>query len=120
MEANEQEATMVYKPNFGAQVSCDKCRTRTPVWHPHWSAIVCSNYLCKTVLRKIVITEQELIGLFQYFEENGKWAVYGCAFDMMDQRKITLTRICEIAEEHAQIKPGVVRMRRTDWLKSGR
>lgn len=65
-------------------------------------------------------SEQKLIALFQHFEENGKWTVYAFAFHMMAKRKITLTRICEIAKEHAQIKPGVVRMRRHDWLQMAR
>jgi hypothetical protein len=120
MKPSQQTAHLTYRPNFGARVSCTKCSTSTLVWHPHWSAIVCSGSNCQEVLRKVPLTEQELIGLFQHFEENGKWAVYGCAFDMMEKRKITLTRICEIAEEHAQINPGVVRMRRHDWIQSGR
>jgi hypothetical protein len=44
-----------------------------------------------------------------------KFDAYGLVFDQMDARRITLTKICEIAES-VGLKGSVVRMRRWQFL----
>ena len=50
------------------------------------------------------------------FQNFDKWATYGLVFGLMDQRKITLGQIVEIAGRHG-IKEWVIRMRRRDGLR---
>ena len=43
-----------------------------------------------------------------------KWTYYATVFHQMDRGRITLTRICELADPI--IPPAVMRMRRRDYL----
>jgi len=44
-----------------------------------------------------------------------KFDAYGLVFDQLDARRITLTKICDIANT-VGLNPGVVRMRRHQFL----
>tara|TARA_R110000823_G_scaffold228326_1_gene355661 strand:+ start:47 stop:274 length:228 start_codon:yes stop_codon:yes gene_type:complete len=44
-----------------------------------------------------------------------KFDAYGLVFDQLDARRITLTKICDIAKT-VGLKPNVIRMRRWQFL----
>ena len=50
------------------------------------------------------------------FESFDKWPTYTLAFGHVDARRITLAKVCEIAERHG-ITAGVVRYRRRYWCQ---
>ena len=53
------------------------------------------------------------------FEDFSKWETYGLVFRLMDQRKITLRKIIEIAQQYG-ISKGVIKMRRRDLTYANR
>ena len=49
------------------------------------------------------------------FEDFNKWETYGLVFRLLDERKITLRKIIEIAQQYG-ISKGVIKMRRRDLI----
>jgi len=53
--------------------------------------------------------------LFFAFQDFRKWDTYGIAFKLMDQRKVRLIDIKDVAAQIG-ISPEVIEMRRRDWV----
>lgn len=71
--------------------------------------IFCDHDYC----RQWFINMKIVIDAFNNFD---KWVTYKIAFDLMDQRKITLREIINIAEK-VGIKPAVIKSRRRYFLQ---
>jgi len=59
--------------------------------------------------------QKSLNDLFFAFQDFKKWETYGCAFNLMDQRKVRLIDIKDVAAQRG-ISPEVIEMRRRDWV----
>lgn len=59
--------------------------------------------------------QKALNDLFFAFQDFRKWDTYGIAFKLMDQRKVRLIDIKDVAA-HIGISPEVIEMRRRDWV----
>ena len=59
--------------------------------------------------------QKSLNDLFFAFQDFRKWDTYGIAFKLMDQRKVRLIDIKDVAAQIG-ISPEVIEMRRRDWV----
>ena len=112
----------------GKNIICPLCDKTTTVYHFSWSALVCTG--CYSTVEKsawqikstkptakklrTVIYVRETLQKFVDGELE-KFDAYGLVFDQLDARRITLTKICTIAES-VGIKGDVIIMRRWQFL----
>ena len=112
----------------GKEIICPVCDKNSTVYHFSWSAIECDGchsdveknaWIIKSKKPNVrnLRTTMYVRETLQKFVDGDleKFDAYGLVFDQLDARRITLTKICDIAKT-VGLKPNVIRMRRWQFL----